>query len=818
MVRLSTRFMKRKSKKAAEDAEDEKKEFIQPTTQISFKEFSETDDIFLTNKQSENLELAINTGVHTWNIFKKSVGFILLGCVFIFIGSKFLFGEFKFASPIWVLITTFIMYILVRARYRAMKRITLTICIVSYSPLLLLYGLYFVNGYAPNDKDTVMRLFFILILAAVSYIIYGFLKLKKKAAPVGNKQLLILRVFGSDYNTAFLFREISRTWRFLGSFVTIADPSYIRYQYSLSSRENRRLFFNLFLFYFIFLGIVTYNIKDQLSVYFRSWLLLLWIKLPILQLMFIMGVLTMLAMLPVLLIFLTVITYRRFIPSFDALNKTIQKIISNKRSFSSTYKNFTLFCFDNIWKNAVKGSLPVSKAVLMDLRGFVPERRGCQYEIGLLINNYPVNKIVFLADEGPTAETIKEIVKQEWNNMTANSPNHTLQNPELKIYYVREEDKKDINRIIALLTMGFEYSEVTAEATKTIAKEIPVKERIRKAASFYLAGITTTEDGILIRKEKYFVKTKNKIGFFEKWDIRLAKPSAAKIFMPILFMLLLGGLIYQAIPFVRSFAKYKNPVRVFAMNGPKVLNIHSALDNSVINFIATEYEHPGENGSIGGQHYDSVLAWNMQITGGKAGSAYKYAVVTITTTSSNNIELITEQIEDNIARYATSYHSKGGLINKKEGMLGIENKTFLFPNEHVIDSITGTIELSFIEPNQKYIVNRLDSLLLINGLLEVIIPDRKPARKIWLEKSSTDKEMSELLLPDYMEDYELHIFNERGEMNYVPVANNNNVWRFRNSELENAWMEIIPNNSFKKDSLSFRKKVDTDKWPLDKKE
>ena len=121
MVRLSARSMKRKSRKAPEDAEDEKKEFTKPTTQISFKEFSETDDIFLTNRQSENLELAINTGLHTWNIFKKSVGFMLLGCVFIFIASKFLFGEFKFASPIWVLITTFIMYLLVRARYRAIK-------------------------------------------------------------------------------------------------------------------------------------------------------------------------------------------------------------------------------------------------------------------------------------------------------------------------------------------------------------------------------------------------------------------------------------------------------------------------------------------------------------------------------------------------------------------------------------------------------------------------------------------------------------------------------------------------------------------------
>jgi hypothetical protein len=115
-------------------------------------------------------------------------------------------------------------------------------------------------------------------------------------------------------------------------------------------------------------------------------------------------------------------------------------------------------------------------------------------------------------------------------------------------------------------------------------------------------------------------------------------------------------------------------------------------------------------------------------------------------------------------------------------------------------------------------VNRLDSLLSINGVLEIKIPDREPARKIWLEKSSADKEMFELLLPDYMEDYELHIFNARGEINYVPVMNNYNVWRFRNSELENAWMEIIPNSLFKTDSLSFRKMVDTRKWPFDKKE
>src|SRR5204863_6048877 len=122
----------------------------------------------------------------------------------------------------------------------------------------------------------------------------------------------------------------------------------------------------------------------------------------------------MLLVLPVFLISISRITVRRFIPSLPLLNKKIDSIKTNIRSISATYKNFTLYCFDNIWKKAVQQILPVSKAVLMDLRGFTPGRRGCQYEIGLLIDSYPINKIVFLADEGPGVEAIKEIVREQW--------------------------------------------------------------------------------------------------------------------------------------------------------------------------------------------------------------------------------------------------------------------------------------------------------------------------------------------------------------------------------------------------------------------
>jgi hypothetical protein len=814
MVNLSRRFMRKKSNQAVEDSENEDKEFVKPSTAVSFREFSETEEIFLTTKQGENLELAINTGLRTWSIFKKSVGFVLLGTVVLCFASKLLFGEFKLASPVWIVITTLIMYFMARLRFRATRRVSLMMCFVGYSLLLLFYGLYFIALYAPKDANTIAWFFFVLVLLAVSFIIYEFLKIKKILVPAGNRQLLILRVFGSDHNTAFLFREISRTWRFLGSFVTIADPSYIRYQHSLSSRENRRMFFNLFILYFIILAIVTYGIEHQLSIYFPSWLLLLWIKLPALQVMFIMGVLITLIVLPVVLVCFSVITHRRFIPSIKRLNKTIDKIITNKRSVSATYKNFTLFCFDNIWKNAVKRSLLVSKAVLMDLRGFVPERRGCQYEIGLLINNYPINKILFLADEGPAIETIKEIVRQEWDAMNPSSPNRSIQNPELKFYYVREEDKKDINRIIALLTLDLEHSETTSQAEKGVAKEISLKDRIQKAAAWYAAGLTPAGDGLIIKKEKYFSKTKNRIGFLEKWDLKLARPSSGKIFIPVLFILLLGILTYYSIPFINSFSKYKNPFTIVATPGQQHHSNRPIPDSPVITILIKEKDINGQYGTIGGRSYDSVLLWSLGITGGKPGTAYKYSNASIRAETKDGLELVTDPENITAGGYTPSYEAYGGLVlrdksvddtTKEEGMLIVDNKTYLPRKNHTIAVIKGTIDLSFIQPDQKYIVTSLDSLLSKSDLIEITIPDEKPARRIWLERIPGNKNRFALILPDYIEDYEVHVFNDKGEIIYIPVVNNNNVWQIDQAELKNARIEIIPKKFFRNESWSFEK-------------
>ena len=813
MVKWSSFFMKKKSTHVPDEIADEKKELANSPAEINFREFSETEDITISKHQGIGLVQAINTGLQTWIIFKKSVGFLLLGTVFIFFLSKILFGEFKYGSPILVLLTTLIMYLFVKIRFKATRRVSLKLCIISYSILFLFYYYFFgVFAYAPEVLSGIVWLFLVLIIFALAYIVYEFLKIKRQISLSDNQQLLILRVFGSDHNTAFLFREISRTWRFIGSFVTIADPSYIRYQYSLSSRENRRMFFNLFLLYF-FLLLVSYGIIEEYIIgYCPTWLIIFWEKLSALQVIFIIGVLAMLLGLPVFLISISRITSKRFIPSLTLLNKKTDNIKSNKRSISGTYKNFTLYCFDNIWKKAVQQILPVSKAVLMDLRGFTPGRKGCRYEIGLLIDKYPINKIVFLADEGPGIEAIKEMVKEQWKNMSALSPNSNIKNPELKIYFVREEDKADINRIIALLTMSLEYQENIPQTKQNIIVENSLKNYLRKAIGNLGAGLTLNDDSMIINKQYYHIKKpKNSVSFFEKWDLKLAKPSAGKIFIPLLGFFLITSFVIQVIPFARSFSKYNNPIKITAAPAkrPGIYVANTAEDSLFIDIKIGDTSK--QNVSWGNNKYKTILFWTLKITGGKPSRAFKYDSLKIISETEDGkflTNLDPREFDLRSDRTQTEYVSSRLISSvttnaneKNNGRIIFTTQT-LFPSTiQPIKRIKGSMDLFFILPEQKFIVRRPDSLLSKAGLLEIILNDSMTSKRFWLERTNDD-EIILFTLSD-MDECEIHFYTEDGELIFKEV--NNNTWTTSYSKLENSWIEIIPKKTVRKESFSFEK-------------
>lgn len=813
LVKWSSHFMKKKSAGVTDEAITDNKELINSSTEINFREFSETEDISISKEQGINLLHALNTGQQTWVIFKKSVGFFLIGTVIIFFLSKPLFGEFKFASPIFMLLSALIMYLFVKLRVKATRRISLKLSIMNYSILSLLYSYdVFVFLDMREDANGILWLFMILPVSLVVYLVYGFSKIKKQLSQTNNQQLLILRVFGSDQNTAFLFREISRTWRFLGSFVTIADPSYIRYQYSISSRENRRVFFNLFLLYF-FLLIPSFALVDYYLIgYFPTWFIIFWVNLSTLQVIFIIGLLIMLLVLPVFLISISRITVKRFIRSIPLLNKKIDSIRTNIRSISATYKNFTLYCFDNVWKKAVQQILPVSKAVLMDLRGFTPGRRGCKYEIGLLIDSYPINKIVFLADEGPSIEAIKEIVKEQWKMMSAGSPNKNIHNPELKIYFVREEDKADINRIIALLTMGLEDTGNLSPIDQNTTDKNSFVNSLKMAIGRLATGISLTSDSMVIKKQHtYIKKAMNRVGFFEKWDLKLARPSVAKIFIPLLGIFLFVSFVLEIMPFFKAFSKYKNPGKIEAVQMKRSTIYPAAVPDSVmINITITDTSN--HNLTMGSDKYKTALSWQLEIMGGKPGRAFRYDNAKIISEAENGRSLANYDKRDlNLDdKFPMGTKANSGLVlaattitnENVKGKIIIDNQTLFHSGVEPIKRIKGTMDLYFILPEQKLIVQRPDSLLSKEGLLEIIVDDSLTSKRFWIER--TNDGVVTFFIRSEMDEYEIHVFNTKGEIN-LQLQNNNTLWTTSYSDLNNSWIEIIPKKMFRKESWSFEK-------------
>jgi len=87
------------------------------------------------------------------------------------------------------------------------------------------------------------------------------------------------------------------------------------------------------------------------------------------------------------------------------------------------YRIEDFFCHDDTWQMTVSALAQKADIVLMDLRGFNSEKRGCAFEIEMLIQSVPVKRIVFLVDNSTDPSFLEQTLHRAWRNMPSNSPN-----------------------------------------------------------------------------------------------------------------------------------------------------------------------------------------------------------------------------------------------------------------------------------------------------------------------------------------------------------------------------------------------------------
>jgi hypothetical protein len=104
---------------------------------------------------------------------------------------------------------------------------------------------------------------------------------------------------------------------------------------------------------------------------------------------------------------------------FKNVNATTIKV----RDPYGSYPLRALLCHGSFWKAAVDELLERVDLVALDLSGFTAKHLGTRYELQRVVDRFPIERVVFLADERSNRKFLDDQLRQTWFQMAEGSPN-----------------------------------------------------------------------------------------------------------------------------------------------------------------------------------------------------------------------------------------------------------------------------------------------------------------------------------------------------------------------------------------------------------
>jgi hypothetical protein len=87
------------------------------------------------------------------------------------------------------------------------------------------------------------------------------------------------------------------------------------------------------------------------------------------------------------------------------------------------YRVNEFFCRDDTWQQTVTRLMAQSDLVVMDLRAFTSKNWGCIFELGALLNEVPLHRIVLLIDQSTDELFLRQTLTDQWGAINSQSPN-----------------------------------------------------------------------------------------------------------------------------------------------------------------------------------------------------------------------------------------------------------------------------------------------------------------------------------------------------------------------------------------------------------
>lgn len=109
------------------------------------------------------------------------------------------------------------------------------------------------------------------------------------------------------------------------------------------------------------------------------------------------------------------------------------------------------FAYDNTWLFTVQKLIDLSQVVLMDLRSYSPQRRGCTEEIRQLFNRIDLGRVVFVVNGETDMDFLRGTMEDAWAGLVPLSPNRASPNPTARVVKMADHSPKAMTFLLGSL-------------------------------------------------------------------------------------------------------------------------------------------------------------------------------------------------------------------------------------------------------------------------------------------------------------------------------------------------------------------------------
>jgi hypothetical protein len=142
-----------------------------------------------------------------------------------------------------------------------------------------------------------------------------------------------------------------------------------------------------------------------------------------------------------------------FVASPDDLKERLARL-DHTSDPDGRYRINEFFCHIDNWQATMEALALRSDAVLMDLRGFSPANKGCEFEIGALLNTLDLRRVLLAVDSSTDQHYLQNTLHRLWMTTRGDSVNLKLTAPTIRIFHISDHPARDIALLLhTLLTM-----------------------------------------------------------------------------------------------------------------------------------------------------------------------------------------------------------------------------------------------------------------------------------------------------------------------------------------------------------------------------